>query len=237
MNALFKKGVLVAALAMTASSVMAADSIDLKVTGKIVPPACTPAFGSGGGTVDFGNIPISILKATKDAALPEIRKVPVTITCEVETRFGVTFNDQRADSRPATEMDVGFVSSEFSSLPDYYFGLGVTSEQKQIGVYGLGIEENGTKNAAGEYRYTMMSIDGGATWTAAHAQSANIYQAVVNSPAVIYGFGKDSETDISPETLITFNVGVAAIIQDMNTLHVTDEITLDGLASINLVYL
>ncbi|ECC1660555.1 DUF1120 domain-containing protein [Salmonella enterica subsp. salamae] len=237
MNALFKKGVLVAALAMTASSVMAADSIDLKVTGKIIPPACTPAFGSGGGTVDFGNIPISMLKATKDAALQDIKKVPVTITCEVETRFGVTFNDQRADSRSTTKMDVSFVSIDFANLPDYYFGLGATSEQKPIGVYGLGIEESATKNAAGESRYTMLSGDGGATWTTANGESSSMYQAVVNSPATIYGFGKAGETDISPETLITFNVGVAAIIQDMNTLHITDEITLDGLASINLVYL
>ncbi|EDU0618146.1 TPA: DUF1120 domain-containing protein [Salmonella enterica subsp. salamae serovar 53:z4,z24:-] len=70
MNALFKKGVLVAALAMTASSVMAADSIDLKVTGKIIPPACTPAFASGGGTVDFGDILTSSLQIAKDSKLP-----------------------------------------------------------------------------------------------------------------------------------------------------------------------
>lgn len=105
MNALFKKGVLVAALAMTASSVMAADSIDLKVTGKIIPPACTPSFASGGGTVDFGDILTSSLQIAKDSKLPEIKEVPVTITCEQPSRFGVTFTDQRADSRSTTEMD------------------------------------------------------------------------------------------------------------------------------------
>ena len=49
MNAMFKKGVLASVLAVAASSAMAASSVDIHVTGKIVPSSCTPAFISGGG--------------------------------------------------------------------------------------------------------------------------------------------------------------------------------------------
>ena len=56
MNAMFKKGILASVLAVATSSAMAAPSVDIKVTGKIVPSACTPAFISGGGTADFGTI-------------------------------------------------------------------------------------------------------------------------------------------------------------------------------------
>ncbi|EHC2385860.1 DUF1120 domain-containing protein [Salmonella enterica] len=238
MNALFKKGVLVAALAMTASSVMAADSIDLKVTGKIIPPACTPAFASGGGTVDFGDILTSSLQIAKDSKLPEIKEVPVTITCEQPSRFGVTFTDQRADSRSTTEMDSLFASTDFAPTPDYYFGLGFTSEQKQIGVYALGVNELGAPNADGETRYSIFSTDGGTTWTSGHDISAGTgYSPIKNNGTDILAFAKDNESTVSPETSLTFRIGVSAVIQDLNTLHVTDEITLDGLTAINLVYL
>jgi hypothetical protein len=40
---------LASALAVVASSAMAASSVDIQVTGKIVPSSCTPAFISGGG--------------------------------------------------------------------------------------------------------------------------------------------------------------------------------------------
>lgn len=238
MNALFKKGVLVAALAMTASSVMAADSIDLKVTGKIIPPACTPAFASGGGTVDFGDILTSSLQIAKDSKLPEIKEVPVTITCEQASRFGVTFTDQRADSRSTTEMDVSFASTDFGATPDYYFGLGFTSEQKQIGVYALGINEFPANNAEGEDRFPISSSDNGKTWTTGiRVFSGTGYYPIKNNGTEIYAFSKENESTVSPETSLTFKVGVAAVIQDLTTLHVTDEITLDGLTSINLVYL
>lgn len=238
MNALFKKGVLVAALAMTASSVMAADSIDLIVTGKIIPPACTPAFGSGGGVVDFGNILTSSLQATKDSKLPDIKEVPVTITCEQPSRFGVTFSDQRADSRSTTEMDVPFASTDFGGTPDYYFGLGFTSEQKQIGVYALGINELPSVDAEGEDRFPISSSDNGASWTTGiRIFSGTGYYPIKNNGTEIYAFSKENESVVSPETSLTFKVGVSAVIQDLTTLHVTDEITLDGLTSINLVYL
>lgn len=51
MNALIKKGMLVTALALSVNTAMAAQSIDIKVTGKILPSSCTPAFPSGGGVV------------------------------------------------------------------------------------------------------------------------------------------------------------------------------------------
>lgn len=64
MNAMFKKGVLASVLAVAASSAMAASSVDIQVTGKIVPSSCTPAFISGGGIADFGTMKVASLNST-----------------------------------------------------------------------------------------------------------------------------------------------------------------------------
>lgn len=238
MSTLFKVGLLTTALAFVASSAMATSSIDLKVTGKIIPPSCTPAFGAGGGTVDFGNILVSTLSLTNDTALKDVKQVPVTITCDAPTRVGITFTDQRANSRSTTPMSKGFITIDFPNLVDYFFGLGLTAEQKQIGVYAVGINTNGAKTSTGETRFPIYSDDNGKTWTQALSDpDGQWYDPLKNNGTQITAFAKDGESQVSPESSLTFNVAVAAIIQDLQTLHVTDQITLDGLTSINLVYL
>lgn len=93
MNAIFKKGVLASVLAVAASSAMAASSIDIQVTGKILPSSCTPAFISGGGIADFGTIKVASLNSTTVTSLPDVKIIPISITCEDATRIAVTFND------------------------------------------------------------------------------------------------------------------------------------------------
>lgn len=55
-----------------------ANSADLLITGKLVPPACTPAL-SGGAVIDYGNIPVSNL-SNRDAYTLEDRNVSLTVT-------------------------------------------------------------------------------------------------------------------------------------------------------------
>jgi type 1 fimbria pilin len=93
MNALIKKGMLVTVLALSVNTAMAAQSIDIKVTGKIIPSSCTPAFPSGGGIADFGTMKVASLNATSVTPLTERKDIPVSITCEEATRVAVKFTD------------------------------------------------------------------------------------------------------------------------------------------------
>ncbi|MGA4583632.1 DUF1120 domain-containing protein [Enterobacter hormaechei] len=75
MNAMFKKGMLASALAVVASSALAASSVDIQVTGKIVPSSCTPTFISGGGIADYGTISASSLNSTSATPLADVKKL------------------------------------------------------------------------------------------------------------------------------------------------------------------
>lgn len=109
MNAMFKKGVLASVLAVAASSAMAASSVDIQVTGKIVPSSCTPAFISGGGIADFGTMKVASLNSTTPTPLADVKIIPISITCEEATRVGVTFNDSHVDSAPTETIPVNFL--------------------------------------------------------------------------------------------------------------------------------
>lgn len=238
MRLFMKKEVLAIALALSTSSAFA-ESIDLKVTGKIIPPACTTAFASGGGTVDFGNILTSTLNPSKATALAEIKSVPVTITCDEATRVGVTFTDQRADSRPTEDLGV-YTDPNMSLGKDGYFGLGFTAADSttKIGAYTLAIGKTGATNADGKSLYAASSFDGGSTWSALYR---DMRLPIYTSKAEVVGFSDSDDTIgsglVSAEKLLNFNVDVSVIINSLSELQVKDEIVLDGLTSIDVVYL
>jgi Protein of unknown function (DUF1120). len=234
MNAI-KTGVLAAVLATTATSAMAVSTIDLKVTGKIVPSSCTPAFASGGGIADFGTMKVSSLNSTEPTTLPDIKTVPVTITCEESTRIGVKFTDARHSSAPTVAYPITFASTDFGRNVKYLFGLG-TYNTANIGAYALGIQiDAGTlTNGASENLIAYDSSDGGAVWG---TKAGTSYMSIVSDNSEIYSFGTFANNNPQPQTLVNFNVGVSVIINPTNDLHVTDEATLDGLTNIELVYL
>ncbi|MDI9803156.1 DUF1120 domain-containing protein [Citrobacter koseri] len=235
MNTFFKKSLLASLLALTASSVMAAQSVDITVTGKIVPSSCTPSFPSGGGIADFGTIKVASLNSTSATALPDIKTVPVTITCEEDTRVGISFTDVHSASAPTTDYAINFASTDFASSVNYLFGLGMYGSQK-IGAYALGIQiDAGTlTNGNGDNLIAYASADEGTTWG---TKSGNSYMQIINNKSEIYSFGKSATNAPEPQTKVNFNVGVSAIINPTNDLHITDEATLDGLTTVELVYL
>lgn len=239
MKMTIKEGVLASMLALSTYSTFAGASIDLKVTGKIIPPACTTAFGSGGGTANFGDIPTSSLSSTGATALTEIKSVPVTITCDEATRVGVTFTDQRADSRVTEDLGV-YASVDMNLGEEGYFGLGFTAADSttKIGAYQLAIGKAGATNADGDTLYATSSDDGGAGWSNLHKNSRLPLFSTISQ---VVGFsGSDTELSngtVSAETLLNFNVDVSVIINSLNELQVNDEIVLDGLTSIDVVYL
>lgn len=215
------------------SSAIAAESIDIKVSGKIIPPACSPSFISGGGVADFGNIHRANLSSISASVLPDIKTLPVRIQCDAPARFGITFTDNRKESASDTLL-ASFRDGKFSSLTSYYFGLGL-SQNKQIGVYGLAMTAMTNQNA--KLVYSLYSRDTGKNWTISPGSSTTSVP-ISNEGTNIYGFANSmSASEPDAHESINFNVQVSAIIQPLNTLDFKDEITLDGLTSINLVYI
>ncbi|EKD5159734.1 TPA: DUF1120 domain-containing protein [Enterobacter cloacae] len=231
MNALFKKGMLVTALAMSVNTAMAAQSIDIKVTGKILPSSCTPAFPSGGGVADFGTMKVASLNSTSVTPLTEKKEVPITITCEEDTRVAVKFTDVRDASSPTEAI----AFNSFGGSPQFAFGLG-TYNGKNIGAYALGIPrtQGANTNDAGDSLYPLMSLDGGKLWGVRGSDNLQIS----SDNREIYGFStEDAGSEISAQSKINFKVVVEATINPTNDLNVTDEVTLDGLTNVELVYL
>lgn len=232
MNALIKKGVLATALAMSVNTAMAAQSIDIKVTGKILPSSCTPAFPSGGGVADFGTMKVASLNSTSMTPLADIKEIPVTITCEEATRVAVKFTDARDDSSPTESVKI---DSNFAGSPFFMFGLGLYNDKK-IGAYALALyrTQGVNTNDTGESLYPMASVDAGKTWGVKGID----YLQITSNNSEIYGFSTDrSGGELSPQSKINFKVAVSATINPTNDLNVTDEVTLDGLTNVELVYL
>ncbi|HAS1027787.1 DUF1120 domain-containing protein [Enterobacter cloacae] len=235
MNALLKKGLVISVLAMSVNVAVAAESIDIKVTGKIVPTSCTPAFASGGGIADYGTIKAVSLDSTTPTPLADIKTIPITITCEEATRVGIKFTDIRDSSSPDDTLPETFVSTDFAITPAFTFGLGMYNGVK-IGAYALGIDKGLGKatNGAGTTLYPMGSKDNGASWFTRGVG----YMQISSDNSEIFTFAESKTTGLpSPETKFNFNVGVAAMINPTNDLKITDEVVLDGLTTVELVYL
>lgn len=238
MNAMFKKGLLASVLAVAASSAMAASSIDIRVTGKIVPASCTPTFTSGGGIADFGTLKVAALNDTTMTALPDLKTIPITITCEEPTRIGVTFNDAHADSAPTETLPLAWSDTDFAGDPAYTSGLGMYNDAK-IGAYSMGIQKDpGTAtNAEGDYIYPICNTDASATsgWG---TKGGSHYVQILTNKSETYSF-----TDVAggnapvAQSQYNFVVGIMAQINPTNDLNITDEATLDGLTNVELVYL
>lgn len=235
MNAMFKKGMLASVLAVAASSAMAASSIDIQVTGKIVPSSCTPTFTSGGGIADFGTMKVASLNSTTMTALADVKVIPITITCEDATRIAVTFNDAHSDSAPTTMLPIAYVDNNFDNDVKGTSGLGMYNGKK-IGAYSLGIQltKGAVTNDAGDDLYPTFSADNGASWA---NRSGERYMQIANDKSEIYSFSSELGGTPVPQTKVNFNVGVAAAINPTNDLNITDEATLDGLTNVELVYL
>jgi len=231
MNSVLKKGMLLSVLALSVNAATAAESVDIKVTGKILPSSCTPSFPSGGGIADFGTMKVAALNATSVTQLKDMKEVPITITCEESTRIAVKFTDARDASSPTD--DIGFNS--FAGSPTFSFGLG-TYNGKNIGAYALGIPraQGANTNDAGDSLYPIMSLDNGSSWG---VRGINHLQ-IASDNREIYSFGTTlNSVALAPQTKINFKVAVEATINPTNDLSITDEVTLDGLTNVELVYL
>lgn len=202
---------LTAALSLIgASSVFAASSTDLTVKGLITPNACTPVL-AGGGIADHGKFSVQDLNPDKPTYLPEII-MPMTVSCDAATPFAITPIDNRAGTGTSGN----------------YFGLGLINTNEKLGNFRV-IPRNVMADAT--HAQAILSTDGGETWL---KEGSTAFWGVDN----IWSVGALGAV-IAPIAMkeLSLDLYVRTGIAPTDSLTLTDEVTLDGSATLQIKYL
>ncbi len=214
-------GLTLAAAGLAAAFGAQAEPLEMRVAGTITPPACTPSL-TGGGVIDYGTIPVSSLSPTSPTTL-EGRSIAFSITCKEPTRVAVRVIDNRAESRfPRLIAPV--------SHPKYQFGLGMV-RGKPIGAYSMQFQNTGVI-VDGRSGGNRISYNKGESWGGRFAGFASaideskLYGWSILTPGMPAFQTMSSQFNVSTTIASTADLG-----------GVTDDIELDGLATLEMVYL
>lgn len=234
---MMKKTVVALALLATTSTAFAADSVDVRVIGTIVPAACTPAL-TGGGVVDYGTIKADTISATDYTVLPE-KQIAFSITCDAPAKVGLTVANGRAGSL------AGAVESAYSAgtAPVQLFGLDYVAAAglgmegaAKIGGYGVRIDSS-TVTADGA-AVDSLRADTNAQNTAIN-WTKDAYAGIVYSPAnqrMTSWAAPGTSTPVA-FTALSGQLGVQAYINKGSELDLSKPVHLDGLTTITLYYM
>lgn len=204
---------LTAALLLTgASSAFAASSTDLTVTGIITPTACTPSLANG-GVVDYGKKSAKDLNPTLHTHLG-VETIQLTVNCDASTQFALKASDNREGSTSISDSTT--------------FGLGLINTNEKLGFYQLSF-----MNPVADTPVTVMySQNQGDTWS-------RLWDDDGISAAFLIAFGNRTGSVWTPDFLqnVTVDIAVNTHIAPANSLTLTDEVTLDGSATLQIEYL
>ncbi|HDS0923507.1 TPA: DUF1120 domain-containing protein [Stenotrophomonas maltophilia] len=204
------------ALAIASSAAIAptafAQSADLSITGRIFPGACVVELGNG-GVADLGDIRLDSLQADINTVLDDV-DMNMTVACESAVRFALDGVDNNHDS----------------SISPSQYGLGFTASDEKIGSARLVVVD---VTADSEPAKTMRSNDGGDNWV------IDLFPGSATIPkGELLGFGV-GPIENGPTAIknLQGTVKVRATIAPTSELTVTDDVPVQGNATINLTYL
>lgn len=219
------------ALGGTTLSAMA-DSVDVKVMGTIIPSSCTPAL-SGGGVIDYGNIGAESLSKT-DYTLLSLKSLDFTVKCNAATKVAVKAIEGRPGTAAGTILNgyggVGMVPFFVLDNDQIVAGLGMDGERR-IGGYAIRITA-GTVTADGNSVDSIFSLNEGSHWQ--NEGKRPLY----NIGRMIYHSWAAAGTTIPLAfTNLSGKLEVKAYLNKASELDVSKPVRLDGLTTIELVYL
>ncbi|WP_122764766.1 DUF1120 domain-containing protein [Pseudomonas viridiflava] len=192
---------------VTGATAFAASTVDLAVKGLIVPSACTPSL-SGGGIIDHGKISAKDLRPN-NPTLIGTHTLIIEVNCDGPTTFALNSIDNRAES----------------ALMSTLFGLGLINGTQKLGWFTL-ILQNAI--ADGAPVKTIASGDGGKTWYEERFWDPGLYMSVAAT--------SDTSTPV-PATELVADLQVNTSIARTDGLDLTNEVTLDGSATLEVKYL
>jgi len=202
---------LTAALLLTgASSAFAASQTDLKVTGTITPVACEPTLANG-GVVDYAKISFKDLNETTPTVLG-VETIQLTVSCTASAQFAIS----TLDNRPNT-------ASHADGM-----GLGLINGTEKLGFYFLGF-----KNPVADVPVSVMySRNDGTRWIQLDDDVSKLTNEWI-------AFGNRISSVWTPEFVqnVTVDMWLNTAIAPTNTLTLTDEVKLDGNATLQIKYL
>jgi hypothetical protein len=194
------------ALIVLTSPLTFASSTDLTVTGLITPNACTPTL-SGGGIVDHGKLSAKDLKQDQATSLGS-ETLQLTVNCDAATEFRLLPTDNKSGT----------------SYNNSDFGLGFINVDQKLGSVTVRIQN---PIADGVAVQPLVSTTNGSTWFAGRLVEPNLLSAfgAVGGPATPIAI-KDLQTDLR----------VLTRIARADSLDLTNEVALDGSATLSIVY-
>lgn len=197
----------------------ASTSAELIVRGTIKPAACNLSM-TGGGIINYGDIPSGQLLPTAFNPLAE-RTTPLTVNCgSTPAKFGLKFVDLQAGSKVPGILNV--LGTGYTEAHNY--GLGTASGRK-TGGFAVTLKDLRTSTTS---LYPIMRSGTGA-WQSSDGR-------VSQSPTQ---YSWRSSTTITPAAVsqLTGTIAVRAVINKGQDLDLSRDITLDGRATLELSYI
>ncbi|EIK68934.1 hypothetical protein PseBG33_1035 [Pseudomonas synxantha BG33R] len=194
-------------LLLSSTTAFAASSVDLTVKGLIVPSACIPTF-HGSNVIDHGKISAKDLKPDNPTVIGNHTLV-LAVNCDAPIQFALHSIDNRASS--------GISSS---------YGLGFINDTQKLGGYSLTLANPLADD--GVVVQPIASSDQGNTWFKEKFWDPGLYMSIAamdddSQPLPV----KDLQVDLQVQTFIMSTAG----------MDLSNEVTIDGSATLEVKYL
>lgn len=190
-------------------------SVSIYFSAEIEPVACQVSIDSA---VDYGEIAQSKLSETHFTALSHRALPPISVECDAKTALGF----KATDNRSGIATDARLIGSSGTVIPpEHHFSLGRTSDGQPIGAWGV-IFSSGT-------------VDG-RTALIAGTSAEPFHAANTLNPKGKVAQWMENGTLAIGETF-TLQGEVVAGIAKKSELPSGDIIVLDGMATLEIVYL
>jgi len=226
------------ALAMLAATSMPAlaESVELAVKGTIIPAACTPSIT---GEINYGNVTAEQLSAT-DYTVLDKKEVDFAINCDAPVKVAI----KAINGQPGTVAGGSSVVTDGSQkspvdllgmATPQIVGLGVDEGDKNIGGYAVGLVASGL-SADGQGLTVKINHDGtGRDWGITSGDIVSLFVNTVTHS--IYSWSASPGANPGAIKDLTGKLAVQAYLNNTDELKVDKAIQLNGLTTIELVYL
>ncbi|KNC12614.1 DUF1120 domain-containing protein [Pseudomonas sp. RIT-PI-a] len=207
------------ALITALTSALAAPSVEVMVSGSIIPGGCTPSLNNPG--IDHGKIAANELSADQPTSLAaRPREATLLIACEAPTLYGIRAIDNRGDS-------------VFQSSSGTYYGLGYTPAGEKIGAHVLRIVP-ARSSIDGKPAFVPLGSADASRWLPAEGNPRSL-----RANGQLAGFAAESGVSTGPVPIKSAVVGLSSslVIAPTSGLTLTSEVPMEGSATLELTYL
>ena len=196
-----------ATLLFATTTTFAASTVDLTVKGLIGPSACTPSLSSG-GVIDHGKISAKDLDPDKPTIIGN-HTLTMSVACEGKTLIALQSEDNRRGSSISTS--------------DY--GLGLINGTQKLGHYVLRIANPIADSVEVQ---SIASLNGQDNWYLEKFWDPTLYMSMADM---------SDTTQPVPVQELLLDLEVQTLINRTDGLDLSNEVQIDGSATLTVMYL